>query len=544
MTSARRNFVIAFSFGSTCIAATAGYLGARPPGPGAAEAGILPFVLSDFGGVSLATLETGALPYKVAATGLIMRAERIQNRPHDRTSLKAIYREFGFIFPDSIANWPRQVPAPRFERPVGMVGRMVKGPTPIARIDAVNIGCSTCHTGLLHDSTGSITSVAWAGLPNTSLNLELYTQAVYEGLKIAVSDTRGFRARVHRLFPEMSARERITLKWFLMPRVAKRMEELKRSGDRALPFSSGGAGRPNGPGAIKRSLGIPQSLSETGFVSTPALAGRGVRRTLLVDGVYATNSLDREIEMNSSEITDHHIGRLAEITSFFLVGTMGMQPDAAERAIPELSPVLQWIARESMTPPFPGRIDSVAADAGEKIFARSCATCHGSYSPTRPRRIVSYPNRHVPSEEIGTDPGRLETLNDDVVAKVTSLPYGRHLNAERTESYVAPILLGIWATAPYLHNGSVPTLWHLLSPAERPARFMVGGHALDMRNVGIDGMLDSAGTYRFRAEYTPWSTPEIFDTTSPGLSNRGHERQFSRLNETQKRELIEYLKTL
>jgi hypothetical protein len=90
----------------------------------------------------------------------------------------------------------------------------------------------------------------------------------------------------------------------------------------------------------------------------------------------------------------------------------------------------------------------------------------------------------------------------------------------------------------------VPTLWHLLNPAERPARFMVGGHALDMRNVGIDGMLDSAGTYRFRAEYTPWSTPEIFDTTSPGLSNRGHERQFSRLNEIQKRELIEYLKTL
>ena len=73
---------------------------------------------------------------------------------------------------------------------------------------------------------------------------------------------------------------------------------------------------------------------------------------------------------------------------------------------------------------------------------------------------------------------------------------------------------------------------------------MVGGHALDMKNVGIDGSVDSTGTYGFRADYAPWSAPEMFDTGSRGLSNRGHEKQFSRLSEDQKRDLIEYLKTL
>jgi hypothetical protein len=501
-------------------------------------------VLSDFGGASRATLENRALPYKVVATALLMREERIRKSQLDRSALRDIYREFGFIFPDSIANWPRRIAQPRFDRPVGMVGRIVKGPTPLARVDAINIGCSTCHTGLLHDSAGNITSVAWAGLPNTSVNLELYSRSVYAGLKLAVADPQAFRARVHALFPEMSSRERLTLKWFLMPRIVGRMRELALAGDRPLPFRNGGPGRTNGPGAMKRSLGIPQSLSEAGFVSIPALAGRGMRRSLLADGVYATTHLDRYTEMDSSEVTDVHVEQLADIVSFFLVGTMGMKPKAAEKAIPQIRPVLEWIAHEHTAPPFPGRIDSAKADAGLSVFTKGCASCHGTYSQTLPRRLVSYPNRHVPSEDIGSDRARLDALNPEINAKVNSLAYGKRLNTEQTGAYVPPILLGVWATAPYLHNGSVPTLWQLMNPSLRPARFMVGGHALDMQDVGVAGIPDSTGLYRFKPGYVPWSTPEMFDTSLPGLSNTGHEKQFSRLTMEQKRAVIEYLKTL
>jgi hypothetical protein len=54
----------------------------------------------------------------------------------------------------------------------------------------------------------------------------------------------------------------------------------------------------------------------------------------------------------------------------------------------------------------------------------------------------------------------------------------------------------------------------------------------------------SEGTYRHPAGYTPWSTPETYDTRRPGLGNRGHEREFAGLSDAEKRALIEYLKGL
>lgn len=89
-------------------------------------------------------------------------------------------------------------------------------------------------------------------------------------------------------------------------------------------------------------------------------------------------------------------------------------------------------------------------------------------------------------------------------------------------------LNGIWATAPYLHNGSVPNLDELLKPAaERQSPFRVGSREFDPEKVG------------FRSDVGPFA----FDATLPGNSNAGHE--YSRpLTEDERQALIEYLKTL
>ncbi|NCT12302.1 MAG: hypothetical protein GW767_06070, partial [Rhodobacterales bacterium] len=87
-----------------------------------------------------------------------------------------------------------------------------------------------------------------------------------------------------------------------------------------------------------------------------------------------------------------------------------------------------------------------------------------------------------------------------------------------------------------LHNGSVPTLWHLMRPAARPARFMVGGHRLDLARVGIDLAPPT--------DYQPWSIPAEVDTTAFGLSNSGHEVGFAGLGEAEKDALLDYLKLL
>jgi len=108
--------------------------------------------------------------------------------------------------------------------------------------------------------------------------------------------------------------------------------------------------------------------------------------------------------------------------------------------------------------------------------------------------------------------------------------------------YIAPDLSGVWATAPYLHNGSVPTLWHLLRAEQRPERFYTGGHMLEYEPMGIAGSLGHDGVYRYPEGYEPWSRPALYDPREVGRSNAGHE--FRRLTEAQKDALLEYLKVL
>jgi hypothetical protein len=517
------------------------------------EAGLPRFVLADFGGVTRATLETNALPYKVVATALIMREERVRGTTLGRADLPDVYRQFGFLTPSRIANWPATVPPPHFDRPVGMVSAVVRGPLPLVRIDAVNLGCATCHAGVLYDSTGRPTSEAWAGFPNSSINLEAYTQAVFVALASAVRDQGAFRARVAELFPEMSRSERITLRFFLLPRVARRISELREAGFGALPFSNGGAGRTNGVASLKLMLGVPVGTAtghtlhgDVGFTSVPDLSSRGLRRSLLYDGVYAPigERARSDVTVESTAVTRSHLDSLSDIVAFFTVSTMGVTPDAGERVIPAMRPVMRWLATEYASPPFPGHVDSTRMRAGERVFASRCAKCHGTYGEGSPRRLVSFPNALIEQDAMRTDSTRWAMVDSQVLARLGQSAYGRHMRAERTGGYVAPILSGVWATAPYLHNGSVPTMWQLLTPKERPARFLVGGHPLDFRELGIAGVRWSDDSYRYPGGYVPWAIPELFDTSRPGMSNRGHERPSAGMSAEEKWALIEYLKTL
>jgi len=117
------------------------------------------------------------------------------------------------------------------------------------------------------------------------------------------------------------------------------------------------------------------------------------------------------------------------------------------------------------------------------------------------------------------------------------------------EAYKGRSLNGIWATAPYLHNGSVPTLYDLLLPARRdgdpegeyrPIKFVVGSRELDPAKVGFV----SAGYEGFE-----------FDTTLPGNSNAGHEygtihdiglkeRNLEPMTNEDRLDLVEYMKSL
>jgi len=203
-----------------------------------------------------------------------------------------------------------------------------------------------------------------------------------------------------------------------------------------------------------------------------------------------------------------------------------------------------WL--ESLEPPaWPWPVDAALAARGRELYAAHCAECHGASS--RDRSLADgYPERVVPLDEIGTDPVRFAALSAEQRRSLAGSWFGRGAAEPRPGSdvpagYVAPPLDGIWASAPYLHNGSVPTLWHLLRPAARPVVWRRDGKArYDRDRVGLvieelpalpAGPLPAVERRRH------------FDTTRPGKSAAGHDFP-DVLDEEGKTAVLEYLKTL
>lgn len=221
-----------------------------------------------------------------------------------------------------------------------------------------------------------------------------------------------------------------------------------------------------------------------------------------------------------------------------------------------------------------GKIDQERAKTGAGIYAKACANCHAD-KPPYPR---TKPNQYgksfiavtkVPLAEIGTDPKMAtnfatRTARPGVMGQPTDPPspalsllvqvVGQVVRREFKDlrltpeqqlayrgfrssphppkllAYRAKPLAGVWATAPYLHNGSVPNLYQLLlPPAKRKRTFFIGSRNFDPRHIGLS------------QEKLPEAF--LFDTGLPGNSNAGHGYSTD-LTEEQRLDLLEYLKTL
>jgi hypothetical protein len=194
-----------------------------------------------------------------------------------------------------------------------------------------------------------------------------------------------------------------------------------------------------------------------------------------------------------------------------------------------------------------GAIDANKARQGEQLFNEKCAGCHQD-------KLYS-------QVEIGTDPNRANSFGQPVdktpfpkaVAPILTGLKKRAFTDDgispadqaamdaspvvwrATGQYLARPLNGIWATGPYLHNGSVPTLFDLLHPDRRPARFAVGNREFDPVKVGYESDPAKTGA-------NVW----VFDTSQPGNSNIGHTGAAfgTTLSEDQKAALLEYLKQI
>jgi hypothetical protein len=189
-------------------------------------------------------------------------------------------------------------------------------------------------------------------------------------------------------------------------------------------------------------------------------------------------------------------------------------------------------------------------EAPPSTRARPRAAPPATANTTGPPRLVSYSNPITALGDVGTDRVRYQELSDAFIERYNrsvwfAAEYKARPKSERPAGYVAPPLIGVWATAPYLHNGSVPTLADLLEPpAARPARYYRAPtnavESYDPERVGWK-VTDCART---PCDATALPHPRmIYDTSWRGLSNAGH-RYGTDLAPSDKRDLIEFLKTL
>lgn len=501
------------------------------------------FVFDDFGSLTTDGLETYAMPWKVTVAAIVLHRERREGAPRSLETFGRALEDHGFLRPDRIANW--EGPQPTLHRPLGFIAGTATRGFPGVEIELANLGCATCHAGPLYGSDGHPTGEAWLGMPNPSIDVSAYAAEAFLALRAAVESPDTLLAAVGDLFPDLSERERSTLAKHVIPGVREELERRGADYGGLLPFHNGGPGLNNGAGSLLFLFDegdLPEMRRSAAWASAPELSGSSLRRSLLADGIYAPPGAPRFGPVAADSVTDEHLRALAGVTSLFVVGTQGADPERARAAIPRVHDVLRFV-HDMEPPPFPGPVNQRLAEKGARIYREACASCHGRYSAgPEGVRLLEHPNRLVPQGRMLTDSVRWGVADERNLALLDRIGYLEVIEPMNSGGYVAPDLSGVWTTAPYLHNGSVPTLWHLLHPGERPERFMVGGHALDYERVGIAGVVDDEGVYRYPDGYQPWSRPMLYDTREPGRSNAGHE--FLGLTEGQKRALLEYLKVL
>lgn len=233
----------------------------------------------------------------------------------------------------------------------------------------------------------------------------------------------------------------------------------------------------------------------------------------------------------------------------------------------------QWL--EKFEPPkYMFDIDAALAQKGKKVYDEYCAECHGRDGRNFEGKKVGFV---TPIAELGTDPYRLNNYTETLAVNMGvtyaeekrerrshACPGGavyqptdqhdvsatgrlaalekedqtyRYKHYRKTNGYVNMPLDGIWLRAPYLHNGSVPTLRDLLKPGkDRPQAFYRGNDIYDPKNVGFvsTDAQDAEGRKYFR-----------FETDVPGNDNKGHEGPAfgTTVRQPDKDALLEYLKT-
>jgi hypothetical protein len=395
--------------------------------------------------------------------------------------------------------------------PVGFSKRNVQG------VDRVFVNCAICHVGSVRVAPDSEPHII-AGMPSNTVDLEGFTRFL-----IACVKDENFTAQ--RLLPEIKQDGTEDL----FNRLALRLvginlmrERLLMVGDRFRFLNDEpdcGPGRFDTFNPPKALLNFPleklPAEEKIGLCDFPSIWNQGKREGMWLHWDGNNNSVQ---ERNRSAA----------------FGT-GATPPTLDRD--NMKKIEEWL--HDAKPPayselFP--IDEALAARGEPLYAQYCASCHGRSGSDFSGEYVGTVT-HI--DKVKTDRWRLDSYSYDLCVNQNLLYAGygeeRFSHFRKTFGYANAPLDGIWLRAPYLHNGSVPTLRDLLEPADnRPKEFYRGYDVYDPKRVGfVSNIAEENGRKFF-----------LYRTQLPGNGNFGHDgpEYGTRLNPEEKDAIVEFLK--
>jgi hypothetical protein len=382
------------------------------------------------------------------------------------------------------------------EMPVGFTKQVIGFPR-------VGINCATCHSTTFRTSPEAKPTVVPAG-PSSKFSLQAYVRF----LGASASDPR---FTPNYILDEISYNhqfswlEKLLYRFLIIPQTRKILLQQKADFTWMDARPNWGAGRIDPFNPVKfTTLKLPQD-NTIGNSDMMSLWNQKQHQGF----AYHWDGLETSL---TETVNSGAIGDGASKTSIELAGLKRV-----EQFITELPP-----------PQYPFAIDQQLAAEGNTIFSKNCATCH-AFGGERTGTVI-------PIAEIGTDPHRLEMWTQP--AAETYNEYGKGYawdfnNFRKTNGYVSVALDGLWLRAPYLHNGSVPSLPALLEkPENRPQLFYRGYDVYDPGSVGFISSGAEAEKSGFK-----------YNTSIAGNSNQGHLYGID-LPTNDKKALVEYLKTL
>jgi RoxA-like, cytochrome c-like len=402
--------------------------------------------------------------------------------------------------------------------PVGMSQRRYLG------FDVVWLNCAFCHAGTVREAPQSEPKV-YTAMPANTFDFRGFTRFLF-----ATGEDRRFTPQdILRQIDVIRKREglgrlplldRLVLRFYGIYYMRERLLTLRDRLEFIKQQPEWGPGRVDTFNPLKIYFNFPpEKLSPLEIIGTtdfPSIWNQGQRENLKMNLHWDGNNVSLE-ERNRSAA----------------MGT-GITPPTGDRQ--SLKRVADWL-RNLAAPLYPFKIDKELAGQGAPVYKNYCAGCHGA-DGTDFRG--EYAGKVVPISEIGTDEHRLDSYTYDVAVNQNMIFAGyeneRFRHFRKTFGYANSPLDGLWLRAPYLHNGSVPTLRDLLEPSDRrPKSFYRGYDVYDQKKVGF--VSDVA-----REKGRPYF---LYKTEVPGNSNKGHEGKSygTELPPAEKDALVEYLKT-